>query len=473
MESEFKLLIDGALVDGASRFDVINPATGEAFASCPKADEAQLNQAVAAAKAAFPAWSATPIDQRAALVEVLADKLDERADEFAALLTREQGKPLPQASFEVMASSGTLRAFAQMRPETHVLRDEGGNRVVEHRTPLGVVAAITPWNYPVILAMNKIGPALVAGNTIVLKPAPTTPLTSLLFGEICAAVLPPGVVNVICDQNDLGQLLTSHPDIAKVAFTGSTATGKKVMASSAGSIKRVTLELGGNDAAIVLDDVEPAVAARKVFDGAMINAGQVCVAIKRAYVPKSMYDEFCDELQLLAGQAVVDDGMCQGATIGPVQNAVQYAKVKDLLDDARERGTVIAGGSALDRPGYFIAPTIVRDIPDDARIVREEQFGPVLPVLSYEDTDDVIARVNDSEYGLGGTIWGTDVARATEVAMRIDSGTVWVNQHMAIDPFIPFRGAKQSGMGGELGQAGLHEYTQAHIVNAVPLEPVA
>lgn len=473
MESEFKLLIDGALVDGASCFEVINPATGEAFASCPKADEAQLDQAVAAAKAAFPAWSATPIDRRAALVEILADKLDERADEFAALLTREQGKPLPQAQFEVMASSGTLRAFAQMRPESRVLRDEGGNRVLEHRTPLGVVAAITPWNYPVILAMNKIGPALVAGNTMVLKPAPTTPLTSLLFGEICADVLPPGVVNVICDQNDLGQLLTGHADVAKVAFTGSTATGKKVMASSAGSIKRVTLELGGNDAAIVLDDVEPAVAARKVFDGAMINAGQVCVAIKRAYVPKSMYDEFCDEMRQLAGQAVVDDGMCQGATIGPVQNAAQYAKVKELLDDARERGNVIAGGSALDRPGYFIAPTIVRDIPDDARIVREEQFGPVLPVLSYEDTDDVIARVNDSEYGLGGTVWGNDVARATEVAMRIDSGTVWVNQHMAIDPFIPFRGAKQSGMGGELGQAGLHEYTQAHIVNAVPLEPVA
>jgi len=473
VEREFKLLIDGALVDGASCFEVINPATGEAFASCPKADEALLNRAVAAAKAAFPAWSATPIDRRAALVDILADKLDERADEFAALLTREQGKPLPQAQFEVMASSGTLRAFAQMRPESRVLRDEGGNRVFEHRTPLGVVAAITPWNYPVILAMNKIGPALVAGNTVVLKPAPTTPLTSLLFGEICAEVLPPGVINVICDQNDLGQLLTGHPDVAKVAFTGSTATGKKVMASSAGSIKRVTLELGGNDAAIVLDDVEPAVAARKVFDGAMINAGQVCVAIKRAYVPRSMYDDFCDELQQLAGQAVVDDGMCQGATIGPVQNAVQYAKVKELLDDARERGNVIAGGSALDRPGYFIAPTIVRDIPDDARIVREEQFGPVLPVLSYEDTDEVIARVNDSEYGLGGTIWGNDVARATEVAMRIDSGTVWVNQHMAIDPFIPFRGAKQSGMGGELGQAGLHEYTQAHIVNAVPLEPVA
>ena len=473
MESEFKLLINGAAIDGASCFEVINPATGEAFALCPKADESQLNQAVAAAKAAFPAWSAMPIDKRAALVDILADKLDERADEFAALLTREQGKPLPQAKFEVMASSGTLRAFALMRPEARVLRDEGGNRVFEHRTPLGVVAAITPWNYPVILAMNKIGPALVTGNTIVLKPAPTTPLTSLLFGEICAEVLPPGVVNVICDQNDLGQLLTSHPDVAKVAFTGSTATGKKVMASSAGSIKRVTLELGGNDAAIVLDDVEPAMAARKVFDGAMINAGQVCVAIKRAYVPKSMYDEFCEEMLQLAGQAVVDDGMRQGATIGPVQNAAQYAKVKELLDDARERGNVIAGGSALDRPGYFIAPTIVRDIPDDARIVREEQFGPVLPVLSYEDTDDVIARVNDSEYGLGGTVWGTDVARATEVAMRIDSGTVWVNQHMAIDPFIPFRGAKQSGMGGELGQSGLHEYTQPHIVNAVALEPVA
>ena len=473
MTSKYKLLIDGEMVDGVSSFDVINPATAQPFARCPKADEKLLNHAVAAAKSAFPAWAATPIDQRAALVTALADRLEQRAEEFASLLTTEQGKPLNQAMFEIMGSVMTLRAFAAMRPEANILRDEGGNRVIEHRTPLGVVAAITPWNFPVILAMNKLGPALVTGNTMVLKPAPTTPLTTLLFGEICAQLLPRGVVNVICDQNDLGGLLSAHPDVAKLSFTGSTATGKKVMASAAAGLKRVTLELGGNDAAIVLDDVDTAVAARKVYDGAMANAGQICVAIKRAYVPEAIYDDFCDELARLAKETVVDDGSRQGAKIGPVQNAMQYDKVVALLADARERGTVLAGGEPLDRPGYFIPPTIVRDLDDDAPLVREEQFGPVLPVLKYRDIEDVIARANDSEYGLGGTVWGRDVARATEVAMRIDSGTVWVNQHLAIGPNIPFRGSKQSGIGGELGQAGLNEYTQAHVVNAVELEPVA
>ena len=473
MDRTFTLLIDGKASVGASSFDVVNPATGQAFAQCPKADAALLDRAVAAAKAAFPAWAARPIDERAALVSALADALEARTAEFAALLTREQGKPLPQATSEVMGTIQTLRAFSGMRPDLRTLKETEGNRVVEHRTPLGVVAAITPWNFPLVLVVNKLGPALVTGNTMVLKPAPTTPLTTLLFGELCGEILPPGVVNVICDENDLGARLTAHPDVAKVAFTGSTATGRKVLGSSADTLKRVTLELGGNDAAIVLDDVEPALAARKVFQGAMANAGQVCVAVKRAYVPAAMYDAVCDELVKLAGEAVVDDGARQGTTIGPLQNAAQFEKVKNLLDDARATGTVIAGGAPLDRPGYFIPPTIVRDLDDDARLVREEQFGPVLPVLKYDDIDDVIARANRSEYGLGGTVWGADLARATEVAMRIDSGTVWVNQHMAIHPAIPFRGARQSGLGGELGQEGLHEYTQAHIVNAVPLEPAS
>ena len=470
MERDFRMLIDGELVEGATTFDVVNPATGTSFAHCPKADRAMIDRAVAAAKRAFPAWSATPIEERAALVDKLADALEARAGEFASLLTSEQGKPLDQAMFEMMGSIYTLRAFAAMRVEPKTLRDEGGNTVIEHRTPLGVVAAITPWNFPVILLINKLGPALVTGNTMVAKPAPTTPLTSLLLGEICRDILPAGVVNIVCDQNDLGEALTTHPDVDKVAFTGSTATGKKVMAAAAQGVKRVTLELGGNDAAIVLDDVNPRQVAQKVYGGAMANAGQICVAIKRAYVPEPMYDEFCDELARLGREAVVDDGAKQGTQVGPIQNKMQFDKVKALLDDAKERGTVLAGGEPLDRPGYFIPPTIVRDLDDSAPLVREEQFGPVLPVLKYDDIDDVIARANDSEFGLGGTVWGKDLKRATDVAKRIDSGTVWVNQYLAIDPNIPFRGSKQSGLGGELGEAGLNEYTQPHIINAVALE---
>ena len=470
MDHEYRMLIDGQLVPGVSLFDVVNPATAEPFASCPKADEALLERAVAAAKKAQPGWAATPVGERAALVLKIADALEARIGEFASLLTREQGKPLDQAGYEIMGSVFTLRAFAAMRVEPKVLKDEGGNKVVEHRTPLGVVASITPWNFPLILLMNKLGPALVTGNTMVAKPAPTTPLTTLLFGELVQSILPAGVLNIVCDQNELGPLLTGHRDIAKVAFTGSTATGKKVMASSAGTVKRVTLELGGNDAAIVLDDVDPRKVAHKVYQGAMTNAGQICVAVKRAYVPSPLYDDFCDELAKLAKEAIVDDGAKQGTTIGPVQNRMQFDKVSALIADAKQRGTVLAGGEPLDRPGYFIAPTIVRDLPEDAPLVQEEQFGPVLPVLKYDDIEDVIARANDSDYGLAGTVWGKDVARATEIAMKIDTGTVWVNQHLAIDANIPFRGVKQSGLGGELGEAGLLEYTQAHIVNIVALE---
>ncbi|MGZ3344424.1 MAG: aldehyde dehydrogenase family protein [Caulobacteraceae bacterium] len=470
MTDAFHLLIDGKLVDGPTSFDVVNPATGEAFAKCPKADVALLNKAVAAAKAAFPAWSKRPIDERAGMVMKISEALEARMDEFARLLSMEQGKPLDQARYEMFGAIFTLRAFANMRPEYKVLKDEGGNKVFEHRTPLGVVASITPWNFPVILLCNKLGPALVTGNTMVANPAPTTPLTTCLFGAVANEILPPGVLNVICDQNELGEALTSHPDIAKVAFTGSTATGKKVAKSASDGLKRVTLELGGNDAAIVMDDVDPKVVAKKVYEGAMVNAGQVCVAIKRAYVPEGMYEEFCDELATLAKAAVVDDAFKQGAEIGPVQNKMQYEKLKGMLAEAREQGTVLAGGDAIDRPGYFIAPTIVKDLPETARLVQEEQFGPVLPVMKYNDIEEVIARANNSIYGLAGTVWGKDLQKATDVAMRIDSGTVWVNQHLAIDANIPFRGSKESGMGAELGQAGLHEYTQAHIVNAVPLE---
>ena len=470
MVTQYKNLIGGKMIATDRMLDVVNPATEQVIGQVPHCGKAELDEAVAAARAAFKTWKNTPIEERRAAIQAISGAIKANAEELYRLLTSEQGKPLDQAGYEIMGSVFTLRAFAAMRVEPKVLKDEGGNRVVEHRTPLGVVASITPWNFPVILLMNKLGPALVTGNCMVAKPAPTTPLTTLLFGEMAQAILPPGVLNIVCDQNELGALITAHPDIAKVAFTGSTATGKKVMASSAGTVKRVTLELGGNDAAIVLDDVNPRQVAQKVYQGAMTNAGQICIAIKRAYVPAPMYDEFCDELAKLAKAAIVDDGSKQGTTIGPIQNQMQFDKVKALIDDARTRGTVLAGGDALDRPGYFMPPTIVRDLDDDAPLVREEQFGPVLPVLKYDDIDDVIARANDSDYGLGGTVWGKDLARATDVAMRIDSGTVWVNQHMAIDANIPFRGVKQSGLGAELGEAGLLEYTQAHIVNAIALE---
>lgn len=469
VQTEFRQLVDGKLIDGVSSFDVINPASEEPVAKCPKADVAMLDAAVAAAKAAFPAWSRLSYDERAKMVVELADRVEARADEFARLLTAEQGKPLGQAAMEIGGFVRSLRIFATMRINDRVLRDEDGKLVIEHRTPLGVCAAITPWNFPIVLLANKLGPCLMTGNTMVAKPAPTTPLTTLLIGEICADVFPAGVVNIICDQNELGPALTSHPDVAKIAFTGSTGTGKKVMASAASGVKRVTLELGGNDAAIVMDDVSPAFAAGKVYLSSMLNAGQICVATKRAYVHESIYDEFCEEIAKLAQAAVVDDGAKQGTTVGPIQNRMQFDKVKALIEDAAKQGRVLAGGAPLDRQGYFIPPTIIADLPEDAALVREEQFGPVLPVIKYSDIDDVIRQANDSEYGLGGTVWTKDTARGVEVARQIDTGTVWVNQFLAIETVLPFRGVRQSGIGAELGEAGFLEYTQAHIINAVDL----
>ncbi len=463
--SEYKMLINGQMVTGDDKMSVINPSTGESIVECPRGSKRHVDEAVAAAKAAFPAWSATPIATRAALLNKLADALDKRADEFARLLTMEQGKPLAEAAGEIAFTSGFIRYFAGLELPMKVVEDSADRHVEMHRVPLGVVAAITPWNFPMLIVAFKLPPALLAGNTLVLKPAPTTPLTALLLGELCRDVFPAGVVNIITDKNDLGDALTSHPDVAKVSFTGSTATGKKVMASAAGSIKRITLELGGNDAGIVLDDAVPKDVAPGIFQGAMWNSGQVCIALKRLYVHESIYDEMCSELAKLADAAIVDDGFAQGVQFGPLQNAMQFEKVKSFLDDAKANGNVIAGGEVMDRPGYFIRPTIVRDVTDGTKIVDEEQFGPILPIIKYSDTDDVFARANASPYGLGGSIWSSDANRATDMALKLQAGTVWINKHIDLAPHIPFAGAKQSGLGIEFADEGLAEFTQIRVVN--------
>jgi acyl-CoA reductase-like NAD-dependent aldehyde dehydrogenase len=306
---------------------------------------------------------------------------------------------------------------------------------------------------------------VLAGNAIVLKPAPTTPVTALRLGELCCDIFPAGVVNIITDANDLGPYLTTHPDVAKVGFTGSTATGKAIAASGADTLKRVTLELGGNDPAIVLEDVDVRETARAIFGNAFLNCGQVCLAVKRAYVHADIYDAMCAELARLAEEAIVGDGLEQGTTIGPIQNKAQFEKVKAFLETARRDGTIIAGGEVLERDGYFLRPTVVRDVSDSHTIVDEEQFGPILPVIPFDDVEDVIARANRSDYGLGGSVWSKDVARAAQIAGRIESGQVWVNQHVAIGPHIPMAGFKASGLGVEQSVEGLAEYAQIQVIN--------
>ncbi|MEJ0025016.1 MAG: aldehyde dehydrogenase family protein [Rhizomicrobium sp.] len=462
----YKLLIDGKLEDGDAVMDVINPATEEVLSECPRGSKAQLDKAVAAAKAAFPAWSRKTLDERKQVLNAIADVVEKNAAELGRLLTQEQGKPLGDAIGEAYGLAAFCRYFTSLDLPTKVIEESAGRKVELRRKPLGVIGAIVPWNFPLILIGLKMPAALLAGNTIVLKPAPTTPLTALKLGELLKDVVPPGVLNIVTDANDLGGELTKHPDVRKISFTGSTATGRKVMEGAASTLKRITLELGGNDAGIVLDDVDPKTAAQKIFDGAFQNSGQVCIAMKRLYVHESIYDEMCDELAAIADATVIGDGLEQGTKLGPLQNRMQFEKVKEILEDARKHGTVIAGGGATPEKGFFVRPTIVRDITDGTRLVDEEQFGPVLPVIKYADPEDALARANASPYGLGGSIWSSNMDRAHALAERMDAGTVWINKHIDLAPHIPFGGAKQSGLGVEMGEEGLAEFTQLQVINA-------
>lgn len=466
MQTTFKMLVDGELRDGAMALDVINPATGQAFVTVPRADESQALAAIAAAKKAFSAWSAKTYAERATYVVDFADAIERSIDDFVPMLTREQGKPLGDARFEMEWVVGQLRYHAVQVLEPTVIRENTEEKIIEQRSPFGVVAAIAPWNYPVWILIAKVGAALMTGNTVIAKPAPTTPVTTLMLGEVAADIFPAGVFQTLVDSNDLGPVLTSHPDVDYVSFTGSTLTGKKVLGSSVETLKRTTLELGGNDAAIILDDADIKAVAAKVYRAAFLNAGQICFAAKRIYVPHAMLDELVAEMIVLAKAEKVGDGIEATTTMGPVQNKAQYDKVRAFIVEARDSGTVVAGGQDIPGGGYFIAPTIITGLADDARLVTEEQFGPVVPILGYDDLDSLIARANDTELGLGGSIWTSNPERGIAVASRIDSGTVWVNTHVALPFDVPFGGAKQSGLGQQGGIEGMKDFTQVRIVNA-------
>lgn len=463
--TNFPLLIDGQLEAGDATLEVVNPATEAVAETCGRASEAQLDRAIEAAARAFPAWAATShAERREALLRV-SEIVKTNADELADLLTLEQGKPKKDAIAEVFGFAVFTETFANIELAPEIIEETEARRVEAHRTPLGPVAAIIPWNFPLILLAFKFGPALISGNTLVVKPAPTTPLATLRLAALVKDALPAGVLNVITDANDLGPALTAHPEIRKVSFTGSTATGAKVMASAADTLKRVTLEMGGNDAGVVLGDVDPKEVAPKLFASAFGNNGQICIAMKRLYVHESIHDAVCDELAGIAKAQTLGNGADPETDLGPLQNENQYRRVLELIDDAAKQGSVIAGGAALDRPGYFVAPTIVRDMKEGVRLVDEEQFGPALPVLSFSDPEEVMDRVNGVGEGLGGSIWTNDLDAAGRLAARFDAGTVWVNKHGELDPRIPFSGAKRSGIGTELGVEGVAEFTQRKIVN--------
>lgn len=458
--NEYAMIIDGKAVRTEQTIPVRNPATGEVFAQAPAASEADLNRAVEAANRAFPAWRDTPISERMAALNKAADIIEANLKELGALFTREQGRPIPGARAEIFGAALWFRSTTQLDLPVEVTEDTDTRRVEVHHVPLGVVCGIVPWNFPVLLASWKIGPALMAGNTLVLKPSPFTPLTTLRIAELIADCFPAGVFNVICGGDELGPLMTAHKGFAKITFTGSTATGRRVMESAAKDLKRITLELGGNDAAIVMPDVDVDAIAEQLFEGAFHNTAQVCVATKRLFIHADIYDRVRDRLHQLIQQVPVGDGAEQGNRYGPIQNEAQYRRVLALLDDARASGLTVLEGRPVPERGYFVPLTLVDNPPDDSRVVVEEAFGPILPLLKFHDIDEVIGRANDSEYGLAGAVWSNDVDQALAIAHRLDTGTVWINQNLQSTPFTPLAGAKQSGFGQENGLPGLMEFTR-------------
>ena len=441
-------------------FGVIDPATGGEFARCPLATIEDLEAAVAAARAAWHQWAATPIEERARQIEAVADAVEAEKEALARLLSREQGKPMfTAAAGEIAAALMWARATARLRPPVDVLQDDATARIEVHRKPLGVVASITPWNHPVLIAVWHVMPALLAGNTVVIKPSSYTPLSTLRLVEIANRILPPGVLHALAGEGGLGRAMSAHPGIDKVVFTGSTPTGRSIMAGAAATLKHLTLELGGNDAAIVLEDAPVEQVAAKIFAKAFGNSGQTCAAIKRLYVHESIHDQLAGDLAQRAREARVGPGDEQSTQFGPLQNRAQFNLVCELAEDARVRGgRFLAGGRPLDRAGYFFPLSIVTDLNDDARVVKEEQFGPILPVLRYSHIDDALTRANASDNGLGGSIWSADVERASKLARRLECGTAWVNDHATLSPVAPFGGVKQSGIGVEFGLYGLEEY---------------
>ncbi|MGE8497937.1 MAG: aldehyde dehydrogenase family protein [Pseudomonas sp.] len=466
-DGPYYLSIGGQLASADDHFDVFNPATGQVLARAPSGSPQQLEAAIAGAKRAFKTWSALSYDQRQAYLDAYADALQEHRDELARLLTLEQGKPLKtMAEPEIDQSISWIRQIAARRIPVEIVEDTASHVVELHHTPLGVVGAITPWNFPVLLALWKVAPALITGNTMVIKPSPFTPLTTLRFGQIAQSVLPAGVLSVVSGGNELGPQMTAHPDIAKISFTGSTETGKHVIRSAASTVKRLTMEMGGNDAAIVLPDADWQSIIPQLYWGAIGNSGQWCVGIKRLYVHSSYRAEFVAAFVDYARQQVMGDGLDPAVTVGPVQNKMQFDKVRTFLDDIKARGYNVVLGGEVDesRPGYFIPVTVVDNPPEDSMIVQEEQFGPIVPIIAYDDVEDAIARANDSPFGLGGSVWGRDTRAAVDVANRLETGMVWVNEIHTQGVDIPFGGHKQSGLGTEHGHEGRLLFTNPKAV---------
>lgn len=467
--SSHPMVINGELVQSSAGLSdpVVNPATGEVFDYVPHGTREDLDRAVDAAAEAFKTWSTTPFPERAACMLKFAELVEAKKEELARAMTMEQGKPLASSMGEVMGLIHKCHESAnpelELTSET-VSEDENAEYKLVY-TPRGVIGGITPWNFPLLMAANKLLPSVSTGNTVVVKPSPYTPLATVMLSEMAAEAFPPGVMNIMTGGDELGQMMVEHPKIAQISFTGSAATGKKIMATGAATLKKVTLELGGNDPAIIMPDVDVSDVAPKIFAGAMMNTGQVCVAIKRVFVHESKYEEMVDAMKDQATKALptFNDGLIEGTRFGPINNRMQLARVSELVEDAKASGArVVAGGKTFNpngKAGFFYEPTVLADVQEGVRVVDEEQFGPVIPLIKYSDVDDALERANATDFGLGGSVWTNDLEKGAEIAAKIQSGMRGVNAHPGSGPNTPFGGIKQSGIGVEgAGKLGLKEF---------------
>jgi aldehyde dehydrogenase (NAD+) len=465
----FYNIIDGERYSSTHTLEVSNPSDGKVLASVPDVGQDVLDLAVNAARAAFPAWKATPYRDRQALLKALVAVVEDHYTELCALLTAEHGRPVAAAEWEI---GGFINLYGpaviEMELPDHESTDEVmGNATIRY-VPLGVVCAISPWNVPVILALAKVIPALLTGNTVVLKPSPHAPLTILRILDYAREIFPAGVLNVITGSDALGPLMTSHPGFDAVTFTGSTVTGKKVLASAAANLTHVTVELGGNDAGIVLEDADPEEIAPALFWSLFFLSGQLCMGLKRLFVPESLYPRLTKALVAYAATISVGDGFDANTALGPIQNRLQFNRLKETQKVIENLGakTLFRGQVPTGTDGLFIPVTLLDDPSDDSPFVREEVFGPIRPILKYRNLDEAITRANSSLYGLGASVWGKDPDLLHSVARQMEAGTVWINQHSVLSPMYPYGGHKNSGLGVQWGIEGLKAFCNIQVVSA-------
>jgi acyl-CoA reductase-like NAD-dependent aldehyde dehydrogenase len=464
----YPLIVDGQLITTGKMLEVNNPADESLVGQCPTADLALLDRAVAAARKALPAWSALPDSERVAKLMQIGDVIEKHQAELAELITREQGKAQSGigANAEAQLAAVWARVTAGLSIPVKTIQDDATAKItIEHR-PVGVVGSITPWNWPMLIASWHVMPALRIGCTVINKPASCTPLSTLRMYELMNSVLPPGVVNCIAGPGVIGDRMSKHPGINKIVFTGSTGTGKSVLAGTVDTLKRVTLELGGNDAGVILPGTKIDPLLEKLFWGCFINGGQTCAALKRLYVHESQYEEVVKKFADYVAKIPVGNGMDPKTLIGPLTNAAQREVVSSFVEDARKKGArIVTGGKMPSGPGYFYPLTVVADCTDDMLLVKEEQFGPAIPIIKYKTVEEAIKRANSLDVGLGGSVWGDDIAEATKQAVRLECGTTWVNQHGGLHPLACFGGVKGSGLGTEFNVEGLSEYTTIQTVS--------